>query len=387
MLTATQEQLDTLESCSSKLAVQLMKASMEFWGPEGAVVLIGKNRNFLSVQKRTQAFAKIHCPVLITGSTGVGKEVFARSIYLLGDRCGKPFVSINCAQYRGENLTISELFGHRKGSFTGATKSRRGLFEVADGGVLFLDEIGELSLRAQGMLLRVLSERQIRPLGSNSDVDVNVRLVAATNRDLEAMVEEGTFREDLLYRLRYLHLNVPDLQSRGRDWELLRDHFLGILNRKYDTDKRFGSSSLEALCHYEWPGNVRELQGIVNVGYCLATGKDIELDAIESQLSGRNGARRRQPDVCALSREAARRRFSKMADAGESFWEVVRKPFLDRDIDRLQVQMIVQLGLNTSGGSYKHLLPHFQVEDDEYLKFMDFLRHHRLKPSGIPVQP
>src|SRR5207244_9960368 len=164
--------------------------------------------------------------ILITGESGVGKEFFAKACYLLGDRTYAPFVVVNCPQYGDANLTVSELFGHVKGSFTGAMSDHQGLFEVADGGVVFLDEVGDLHPNAQTMLLRALAEKEVKPIGSTKTYSVNVRVIAATNRLLRDMIAVGQFRQDLYFRLRYFPLDVPPLREREEDWRLLISFFV-----------------------------------------------------------------------------------------------------------------------------------------------------------------
>ncbi|HEX2187654.1 MAG TPA: sigma-54 factor interaction domain-containing protein, partial [Longimicrobiaceae bacterium] len=198
----------------SDLARHLRLLSAEQWGERNGVALIGRHARLLEAQEKALFFAQAEAPVLVTGETGTGKELFARAVYLLGSRRGAPFVSVNCAQFGESQLVASELFGHRRGSFTGAVADHRGVFEEADGGVVFLDEVGELSSSAQAMLLRVLGEGEVVRVGESRARRVDVRVVAATNRDLREMVADGRFREDLYYRLRFLHLHVPPLRER-----------------------------------------------------------------------------------------------------------------------------------------------------------------------------
>ena len=354
----------------SKLARQLQDLSRRCWGRSTALRLIGRSREFIAAQRRLKQVARMDKPVLVTGETGVGKEAFARALYLLSSRSGGPFLTVNCAQYRDNDLIVSELFGHTKGSFTGAAADRKGLFEQADGGMLFLDEVGELSPRAQAMLLRVLGEGEIKPLGASHTRWVDVRVVAATNRDLETMVEEGCFRRDLYYRLRYLRVRVPPVRERGEDWRLIGDFYLERLNRKAGGGKRFGCETLSLLESYRWPGNVREIQGIVNIGYCMSEKEVIRPESVLADLQ-----RQLRPH-----RASRAERVRLLAEEGESFWDIVHGPFLDRELNRAEVRAIVGLGLEECGGVYKRVLPTFGIKGSDYLKFMDFLRHHRLKP-------
>jgi two-component system response regulator PilR (NtrC family) len=213
--------------------------------------------------------------VLITGESGTGKEVVAKSIHYNGPLKDKPFVTINCGAIP-EQLMESEMFGHKKGSFTGAIADKAGLFEVADGGTLFLDEVGELPISIQVKLLRAIQERTIRRVGATEDIKVEVRLIAATNRDLEVMVKEGTFRQDLFYRLNVINIRTPALRERRDDIPLLANHFL----KKYD--ERLGKTingisveAMEMLKKYDYPGNVRELENIIERTVALEGGATI----------------------------------------------------------------------------------------------------------------
>jgi transcriptional regulator with PAS, ATPase and Fis domain len=213
--------------------------------------------------------------VLLLGETGVGKEVFAKYLHKEGMRKDKPFIKINCGAIPPE-LMESEFFGYKKGAFTGADRSgKAGYFEVADGGTLFLDEIGELPLSMQVKLLRVLQEKEIMRVGSTLAVPVDVRIIAATNRELDKMVEKGTFREDLYYRLMVYPVRVPPLRERPDDIGSLAKHFVSELNRKYGDQKRFANLSLDLLIAYRWPGNIRELKNVVERAFIISNGEVI----------------------------------------------------------------------------------------------------------------
>ena len=363
----------------SNIASRLQQLAQQHWLNKATLLLIGQDPAFEAAQRKLKQVAMLNKPVLITGETGVGKEAFARSLYLLCRRRGKPFLTVNCAQYQGDNLIVSELFGHTKGSFTGATVNHKGLFEEADQGVLFLDEVSELSPQAQAMLLRALGEGEIKPLGSTRTRSVDVRVVAATNRNLEGMVEQGDFRNDLYYRLRYLRVRVPPVRERGNDWQLIANYYLNRLNRQTNFHKRFSEDTLNLLRMYRWPGNVREIQGIVNIGFCMSDDARIEPEHILDDLSlaKKPSQTTRRAEIERFAEACYRR----MAEQGESFWNVVHAPFLDRELNRAEVQAIVQVGLRHSGGSYKRALPALGIAESDYLKFMDFLRHHRLKPE------
>jgi two-component system response regulator AtoC len=238
--------------------------------------LLAKSKEMLDIFRTVAKIADFKTTVLVTGESGTGKELVARAIHSRSNRSAAPFVAINCGAIP-ENLLESELFGHKRGAFTDATADRRGLFEEADGGTLFLDEIGELPLNLQVKLLRVVQEEHIRRLGDTKDVKVNVRLVAATHRDLSADVKAGRFREDLFYRINVLLIHVPPLRSRRDDVNLLIDHFILRNNARLGTRSR--GVSIEArklLLEYGWPGNVRELENTIERAMVLA-----ETDLIE----------------------------------------------------------------------------------------------------------
>ena len=230
----------------------------------------------LDIFRTVAKIADFKTTVLVTGESGTGKELVARAIHSRSNRSASPFVAINCGAIP-ENLLESELFGHKRGAFTNATSDRRGLFEEADGGTLFLDEIGELPLNLQVKLLRVVQEEHIRRLGDTKDVKVDVRLVAATHRDLSADVKAGRFREDLFYRINVLLIHIPPLRSRRDDVNLLVDHFILRNNARLGTRSRgVSTEARKLLLEYGWPGNVRELENTIERAMVLA-----ETDLIE----------------------------------------------------------------------------------------------------------
>jgi transcriptional regulator with GAF, ATPase, and Fis domain len=219
----------------------------------------------------------VETTVLLTGETGTGKELIARAIQALGTRKDRPLVKVNCGAIP-QGVVESELFGHEKGAFTGALQRRIGRFELADRGTLFMDEVGELPLDTQVKLLRVLQEREIERVGSATSIAVDVRLVAATNRDLEREVAEGRFRADLFYRLNVFPVRIPPLRERPSDIPLLVRHFLAHFQRKLAKPLRsMDPASLEQLQRYAWPGNIRELQNVLERACVLATGPVVKL--------------------------------------------------------------------------------------------------------------
>lgn len=364
--------------CQVELARRIGELSRERWGEQGSTLLIGRHRTLRDALERLGRLAESDSPVLITGETGTGKELFARALHLLSERRRAPFLSLNCGRYPEAQLVASELFGHKRGSFTGAVSDHRGIFEEADGGVVFLDEIGELCPPAQAMLLRLLSEGDIRPVGASHSKRVNVRVVAATNRDLRAMIAVGSFHADLYYRLRYLQIRVPAVRERGDDWELIADYHLRRLGIRRATMKRFSSESRDLLADYPWPGNVRELVSVVDTGFHLSDGPVIEPAHFTEQLE--DVAREDQLQRIPLRRDQGEL-ISRMSTGGESFWDLVYRPYMEREMNRNEVREVIEQGLYRTRGSYKKLLGLFGITDSEYLRFMDFLRHQRLKPG------
>ncbi len=239
--------------------------------------IIAKSPAMEEIFKTITKIADFKTTVLVSGESGVGKELVARAIHTKGNRKDKPFVAINCGAIP-ENLLESELFGHKKGAFTDATADRRGLFEEAHGGTLFLDEIGELPLNLQVKLLRALQEESIRKLGDSRDVKVDVRIVAATHRDLNAEAKAGRFREDLFYRINVLPIAIPPLRARREDVHLLIDHFLARNNVRLGTSIRgLSPDARKVLLEYAWPGNVRELENTIERAMVLSEGEVLQI--------------------------------------------------------------------------------------------------------------
>ena len=246
--------------------------------------LVARSRQMLDMFRTVRKIAEFKTTVLIDGESGTGKELVARAIHRLSPRGSGPFIAVNCGAIP-DNLLESELFGHRKGAFTDANRDRKGLFEEASAGTLFLDEIGELPVALQVKLLRVLQESEVRRLGDSQDIKVDVRVVAATARDLSAEVGRGGFREDLFYRLNVFALHLPSLRERREDIPLLIDHFLGRMNARMGLSVTSVSpEAMRALVEYDWPGNVRELENSIERDIVLCEGSQIEVDALPERL-------------------------------------------------------------------------------------------------------
>ena len=354
----------------SDVALQVRGLSVDAWGEARAVEMVGHNAALIGLLGKLTRVAPHDEPVLIVGESGSGKEALAQALYLLGPRQGRAFVSVNCPQYQDGHLTVSELFGHKKGSFTGAIADRKGCFETADGGVIFLDEIADLHMSAQVMLLRALAAGEFQPLGSDTRGQVNVRVIAATNRPLDKLMVADEFRHDLFFRLRYFLLALPPLRARGDDWLLLLDYALEKLHLKYGVAKRFSQESLDLLSRYDWPGNVRQLMSVATTGYALSEGDTIGPEDFHDQLDS-SGASQADSAGDLYQRIVARR---------EDFWKVVHDAFIARDLNRAQVRAFIEMGLADTKGRYRDLVALLGLPASSYQKFMDFLRHHRLKP-------
>ena len=310
--------------------------------------------------------------VLVTGESGVGKDLVARTLHAESSRSRGPFVAVNCAGLT-ETLLESELFGHVKGSFTGAYRDKIGKLQAADRGTLFLDEVGEMSLRMQALLLRFLESGELQRVGADErGRRVDVRVVAATNRNLAERVAAGEFREDLLYRLRVIHIHVPPLRERRSDIRPLVAHFA----RRRDSQTEFTPQALELLERYRWPGNVRELQNIVEHAIWQSDTHLIGPDSlpqcvrVTEPLLMQTKERRRQ---------IADELYDALVNGGCSFWTHIHPLFLARDITRHDIRELVRKGLRTTRGSYRSLLTLFGMNPQEYQRFHNFLAAHECK--------
>jgi two-component system response regulator HydG len=261
--------------------LELRKQLDERFGLQG---LVGHSPQMQRIFSIVRQVAGTTATVLVLGESGTGKELVARAVHGNSPRRERNFVAVNCAAL-SEGLIESELFGHVKGAFTGAVSAKEGRIVHADGGTLFLDEVGDMPLLTQAKLLRVLETREVLPVGGNSPRKVDVRLVAATNRDLRSMVREGTFREDLLFRLQVVAIELPPLRERTGDIPLLIDHFIGELARQHGrTIRGIAPEARTALLRYGWPGNVRELRNVIENMVLLASGEVLGLDDVPAEV-------------------------------------------------------------------------------------------------------
>jgi PAS domain S-box-containing protein len=261
-----------------RMEAEYLREQVDAQAEEGVVIAEAHCPAMSQVMTAVVTVAPTPATVLLTGETGVGKQVIARAIHDASPRSGRLLVTVNCAALPGD-LVESELFGHEKGAFTGATGRRAGRFEIADGGTLFLDEVGELTASAQAKLLRVLQDREFERVGGEKTLRTDVRVIAATNRDLGQQVKEGKFRADLFYRLNVFPIHIPPLRERVADISLLADHFIAVQRRKLGKPLgRLSRESLDRLRAYSWPGNVRELQNVIERAAILAKGEELVLD-------------------------------------------------------------------------------------------------------------
>lgn len=246
--------------------------------------LIGNSPAMLEVKSLIERFADSDSTVLIRGESGTGKELVANLIHKYSSRRDEPFIIVDCTALK-ESLLESELFGHERGAFTGAVMRKHGIFEIADGGTVFLDEIGDIPPALQVKLLRVVETKSFRRVGGNERIDVDVRLLAATNRDLQESVRKGDFRTDLYYRINVVSILLPPLRDHLGDVPILVDHFLAELRRSGDADRRFSEAAIQSLTQYDWPGNVRELRNLVERSVLLAEGDTIEVSDLPMNIS------------------------------------------------------------------------------------------------------
>ena len=274
-----------LERAASRVSVDMESRQLRerLRASQGLGAMIGRSAEMEKLYRILSKVAQSTHPVLVLGESGTGKELVARTIHAFGPNAGKPFLPVDCGSLV-PTLIESELFGYVKGAFTGAMKSKDGLFVSAEGGTVFLDEIGELTTDLQAKLLRALQEKEVRPVGATHRVPIRARIVAATNRDLAAMVEKGTFRKDLFYRLNVVNLRLPPLRDRREDIPLLAAHFLDRMSRGKARKFILNDEALRTMIRHDWPGNIRELENSIERACALSSGPVLQLGDLPTQL-------------------------------------------------------------------------------------------------------
>jgi transcriptional regulator with PAS, ATPase and Fis domain len=337
---------------------------------------IGQSDAIERVRADMDCAARSDAKVLLTGETGVGKDVVARMIHQGSARAFAPLVTINCAGVP-DALLESELFGHVRGSFTGAYRDKVGLLETAANGTVFLDEVGEMSTRMQTVLLRFLETGEIQRIGTaRGHTRVDVRLITATNRELATQITSGAFRMDLYYRLNVIRLHIPPLRERRTDIPLLVEHFLALYSRQHRlVTPQVTPAAMDTLVSYRWPGNVREIKNVLERLTLKAQGRPVRPVDLPTELL--------LPDSGAAADSAAGQQVSfveelasRLFDQHESFWASVYPAFMARDITREDLRKLLRMGLERSGGSYKVLVQLFNMHTDDYKRFLGFLRKH-----------
>jgi two-component system response regulator HydG len=345
--------------------------------------MIGVSDATRNVLDEADCAARCDAKVLITGESGVGKEIVARVIHQRSTRAHAPLTTINCAGVP-DSLLESELFGHVKGSFTGAYRDKRGWLESAHGGTIFMDEVGEMSLRMQAMLLRFLETGEIQRVGSDSRLPkLNVRVITATHRHLLEAIADKSFREDLYYRLNVVHIEVPPLRERRDDVPVLMDHFLRIFADAHRcSTPELTAEALSLLTEYNWPGNVRELKNVTERLVLKGRAGRIDVAALPIEVTC---ARQRVEAVKAGPAEQSLHEelFARLLQGTDTFWSGVYEPFMTRDLTRRTVRELIRLGLEHTRGNYKQLVTTFNMPPDDYKKFLNFLQKYQ---CHVPFQ-
>jgi transcriptional regulator with PAS, ATPase and Fis domain len=335
--------------------------------------LIGASPLMRAVEAEIGYAANSDAKVLITGESGVGKEVVARMVHLRSRRGGTPMVTINCAGIP-DTLLESALFGHERGSFTGAVAERRGLLEAAHRGTIFLDEVCEMSLRMQALLLRFMENGEIQRVGAARAVaPLDVRVIAATNRDPLERVQAKEFREDLYYRLNVARIVVPPLRERPEDIPVFLSHFLRAHAERHRVRApEVAPDALACLRAYSWPGNVRELRNVVERMTIRPGDRVITAEELPADVRAHSRCQSDGPEVGSDLEDL----WLQMVSGRESFWEVVYPAFMRRDLTRDQLRQMLRRGLRQTSGSYKMLAQLFNMQPTEYKRFLNFLRKH-----------
>jgi DNA-binding NtrC family response regulator len=370
--------------------------SSGLWRDREEVALFGESAVMTALRAEIDMAARSQAKVLVTGETGVGKEVVARLIHQAGARHSRRFVAINCSGVP-ETLLESELFGHTRGSFTGAYRDKPGLVRLADGGTLFLDELGEMSLRMQAVLLRFAETGEVQPVGADGPVGhTDVRLITATHRNLRAQIDSNAFREDLYYRLNVIQVHVPALRDRGDDVRLMLHYFLRRASEAHALPLPILTPDAEhVLLSHRWPGNVRELKNVaerlVVSGVECVTPHDLP-DDVQSEprsmapVAARTAVAHKSAPIIVVSSSQANgvaEALWKRLMSGEDFWSVVHRPFKSHDLTRRDLRAVIFKGLEHTRGNYRQLVRTFHMPDTDYKRFLSFLSQH---DCNLPFQ-
>lgn len=341
-----------------------------------SLTLVGSSPPLLALRQDISHAGRCDAKVLLTGESGSGKEIVAHMIHAGSRRHKAPMVTVNCAAV-AETLLETELFGHVRGSFTGAYRDRAGVFETADGGTVLLDEVGEMSPRMQGMLLRFLETGEVQRVGSDDPRRrVNVRVIAATHRSLRDAVEAKTFREDLYYRLNILQIRVPPLREHADDIPELIAYWLEHFRGAYQMPPlAMSSEAMQALGEYQWPGNVRELRNVLE--RLVSRGFDREVGVADLPPEVTVGTTARVVSLRPAAPKTSDVLFDRMVKDGESFWSAAYHPFMSRDLTRDDLRALVKRGLTHTFGSYRLLVQTFNMPPDDYKKFLAFLHKYQ----------
>ncbi len=339
--------------------------------------LVGSSPAVHSLDGDITAAARSDAKVLITGESGVGKEVAARLIHSRSLRRESPLLTINCAGLP-DTLLESELFGHVRGSFTGAYRDKPGLLQSAHGGTLFMDEVGEMSLRMQALLLRFLETGEVQRVGAERFSDpVDVRVICATNRHLRGRIASGDFREDLYYRLNVIHVHIPPLRERREDVRDLLQHYMRSYSERYRVPIRpFAPETLDLLSAYDWPGNVRELKNVIERLVVRAESTQVMPTELPPDIRFTTLASTPAPSPGNGPEPLARKLYHLMVRDGGNFWTVVYEPFMSRDLTRETLRLIITYGLEHAQGRYSALTELFNMNRSDYKRFLNVLRKH-----------
>jgi DNA-binding NtrC family response regulator len=336
----------------------------------GQTELVGVSRVIQGVREFARRVARGDAKVLITGESGVGKDVVARYIHEHSTRASRAFVPVNCAGL-SETLLESELFGHVRGSFTGAYRDKVGRLQLANRGTVLLDELGEMSLRMQVLLLRFLENGEIHPVGGDGvPTPIDVRIIAATNRDLGELVKLGRFREDLLYRIKVVTIHVRPLRDRREDIPAL----IEMMVRRLGRTLRFSESAMRMLEAYDWPGNVRELQNVVEQASWLTETEEVGVEHLSLPIA--ETAMPAPPAAAVAQAAQVDLLFVALSSGQQAFFDTVYPQFLRRDLTRNVLRELVRRGLTETKGNYRALLPLFGVPTRDYKRFLNFLAAH-----------